>query len=69
VHASSILALQALLAGEVSVAQSVTDACVSSNLSGADTLFMGAILDKPLSVSSSIPRSKRPPISKENGSA
>jgi ABC-type nitrate/sulfonate/bicarbonate transport system substrate-binding protein len=48
VHASSILALQALLAGEVSVAQSVTDACVSSNLSGADTLFMGAILDKPL---------------------
>src|SRR6266481_9988648 len=45
VHASSILALQALLAGEVSVAQSVTDACVSSNLSGADTLFMGAILD------------------------
>src|SRR5207253_1037982 len=48
VHASSILALQALLAGEVSIAQSVTDACVSSNLSGADTLFMGAILDKPL---------------------
>ena len=48
VHASSILALQALLAGEVAVAQSVTDACVSSNLSGADTLFMGAILDKPL---------------------
>src|SRR6476646_6308509 len=48
IHASSILALQALLAGEVAVAQSVTDACVSSNLSGADTLFMGAILDKPL---------------------
>src|SRR5690348_16921549 len=48
VHASSTLALQALLAGEVSVAQSVTDACVSSNLNGADTLFMGAILDKPL---------------------
>jgi ABC-type nitrate/sulfonate/bicarbonate transport system substrate-binding protein len=48
VHASSILALQALLAGEVSIAQSVTDACVSSNLSGADTVFMGAILDKPL---------------------
>ncbi|HWH76977.1 MAG TPA: ABC transporter substrate-binding protein, partial [Candidatus Binatus sp.] len=47
-HASSILALQALLAGEVAVAQSVTDACVSANLSGADTLFMGAILDKPL---------------------
>jgi len=48
VHASSTLALQALLAGEVSVAQSVTDACVSSNLNGADTLFMGAILDRPL---------------------
>src|SRR6185295_5452498 len=41
IHASSILALQALLAGEVSIAQSVTDACVSSNLSGADTLFLG----------------------------
>src|SRR4029077_20480614 len=48
VHASSILALQALLAGEVSVAQSVTDACVRSNRSAADTLFMGAILEKPL---------------------
>ena len=48
IHASSILALQALLAGEFAVAQSVTDACVSSNLSGADTLFLGAILDKPL---------------------
>ncbi len=48
IHASSITALQALLANEVSIAQSVTDACVSSNLSGADTLFMGAILDKPL---------------------
>ena len=48
IHASSITAMQALLAGEVSVAQSVTDACVSSNLSGADTLFLGAILDKPL---------------------
>jgi len=48
IHASSITALQALLAGEVSVAQSVTDACVSSNLNGADTLFLGAILDKPL---------------------
>ena len=48
VHASSILAMQALLAGEVAVAQSVTDACVSANLSGADTLFIGAILDKPL---------------------
>jgi ABC-type nitrate/sulfonate/bicarbonate transport system substrate-binding protein len=48
IHASSITALQALLAGEVSIAQSVTDACVSSNLSGADTVFMGAILDKPL---------------------
>src|ERR1700747_1851263 len=42
VHASSLLALQALLAGEVAIAQSVTDACVSSNLSGADILFMGA---------------------------
>jgi ABC-type nitrate/sulfonate/bicarbonate transport system substrate-binding protein len=48
IHASSITALQALLAGEVAIAQSVTDACVSSNLSGADTVFMGAILDKPL---------------------
>jgi ABC-type nitrate/sulfonate/bicarbonate transport system substrate-binding protein len=48
VHASSITALQALLAGEVAIAQSVTDACVSANLSGADTLFLGAILDKPL---------------------
>lgn len=48
VHASSITALQALLANEVAVAQSVTDACVSANLGGADTLFMGAILDKPL---------------------
>jgi NitT/TauT family transport system substrate-binding protein len=48
IHASSILALQALLAGEVAVAQSVTDACVSSNLNGADTVFIGAILDKPL---------------------
>jgi NitT/TauT family transport system substrate-binding protein len=48
IHASSILALQALLAGEVAIAQSVTDACVSSNLNGADSLFMAAILDKPL---------------------
>ena len=48
IHASSITSMQALLAGEVPVAQSVTDACVSSNLSGADTLFLGAILDKPL---------------------
>jgi ABC-type nitrate/sulfonate/bicarbonate transport system substrate-binding protein len=48
VHASSILALQALLAGEVAVAQSVTDACVSANLNGADTVFLGTILDKPL---------------------
>ena len=44
VHASSTLALQALLAGEVSIAQSVTDACVSSNLNGADTLFMRSAL-------------------------
>lgn len=36
VHASSLLAMQALLAGEVAVAQSVTDACVTANLSGAD---------------------------------
>ena len=48
VHASSILALQALLACEVAIAQSVTDACVSANLNGADTVFLGAILDKPL---------------------
>src|SRR5262245_48249350 len=47
VHASSILALQALLAGEVAIAQSVTDACVSANLNGADTVFLGVILDKP----------------------
>jgi NitT/TauT family transport system substrate-binding protein len=48
IHASSITALQALLAGEVTIAHSVTDACVSANLSGTDTLFLGAILDKPL---------------------
>lgn len=48
IHASSITAMQALLAGEVSVAQSVTDACVSANLNGADTVFMATILDKPL---------------------
>jgi ABC-type nitrate/sulfonate/bicarbonate transport system substrate-binding protein len=48
IHASSITALQALLAGEVAIAQSVTDACVSSNLNGADTVFLAAILDKPL---------------------
>ena len=40
VHASSILAMQALLAGEVAVAQSVTDACVTANLSGADPLAL-----------------------------
>jgi ABC-type nitrate/sulfonate/bicarbonate transport system substrate-binding protein len=48
IHASSITALHSLLAGEVAVAQSVTDACVSANLGGADTLFLAAILDKPL---------------------
>ena len=48
IHASSITALQALLAGEVTIVQSATDGAVSSNLSGADTIFMGAILDKPL---------------------
>ena len=48
IHASSITALHSLLAGEVAIAQSVTDACVSANLGGADTLFLGAILDKPL---------------------
>lgn len=64
VHASSILALQALLAGEVAIAQSVTDACVSANLNGADTVFLGAILDKPLYGFMSIPRSRRPRISK-----
>jgi len=48
IHASSILALQALLAGEVAVAQSATDGAVSANLNGADSIFMGAILDKPL---------------------
>src|SRR5262249_37670455 len=47
-HAISILSLQALLGGEVAIAQSVTDACVSANLNGADTVFLGAILDKPL---------------------
>jgi ABC-type nitrate/sulfonate/bicarbonate transport system substrate-binding protein len=60
VHASSILALQALLAGEVAVAQSVTDACVTANLSGADTVFMGAILDKPLYSFIVHPRIKTP---------
>jgi ABC-type nitrate/sulfonate/bicarbonate transport system substrate-binding protein len=40
--------LLALLAGEVTIVQSATDGAVSSNLSGADTVFMGAILDKPL---------------------
>jgi NitT/TauT family transport system substrate-binding protein len=60
IHASSILALQALLAGEVAVAQSVTDACVSANLSGADTLFMSAILDKPLYSFIVNPRIKTP---------
>ena len=48
IHASSITALQALLAGEVTIVQSATDGAVTSNLSGADTVFMGAILDKPL---------------------
>lgn len=48
IHASSITALQALLAGEVAIVQSATDGAVTSNLSGADTIFMGAILDKPL---------------------
>lgn len=48
IHASSITALQALLAGEVTIVQSATDGAVSSNLSGADTVFLGAILDKPL---------------------
>ena len=48
IHASSITALQALLAGEVTIVQSATDGAVSSNLSGADTVFMGGILDKPL---------------------
>src|SRR5258706_5601772 len=60
IHASSILALQALLAVEVDVAQYVTDACVSANLSGADTLFMGAILDKPLYSFIVNPRIKTP---------
>jgi NitT/TauT family transport system substrate-binding protein len=48
IHASSITALQALLAGEVAIVQSATDGAVTSNLSGADTIFIGAILDKPL---------------------
>jgi NitT/TauT family transport system substrate-binding protein len=48
IHASSITALQALLAGEVTIVQSATDGAVTSNLNGADTIFMGAILDKPL---------------------
>ena len=42
VHASSILAVQALLAGEVAIAQSATDGAVTANLNGADTVFMGA---------------------------
>jgi NitT/TauT family transport system substrate-binding protein len=48
IHASSITAIQALLAGEVAIVQSATDGAVTSNLSGADTIFIGAILDKPL---------------------
>ena len=48
IHASSITALQALLAGEVTIVQSATDGAVTANLNGADTIFMGAILDKPL---------------------
>lgn len=48
IHASSITALQALLAGEVSIAQSVSDGCITANLSGADTVFIASILDKPL---------------------
>jgi ABC-type proline/glycine betaine transport system substrate-binding protein len=48
IHASSITALQALLACEVAIVQSATDGAVTSNLSGADTIFIGAILDKPL---------------------
>ena len=60
VHASSITALQALLAGEVAIAQSATDGCVSSNLNGADTIFMAAILDKPLYSFIVNPRIKTP---------
>ena len=48
IHASSITALQALLAGEVSIAQSVSDGCITANLNGADTVFIASILDKPL---------------------
>jgi len=60
IHASSITAMQALLAGEVSVAQSVTDACVSANLNGADTVFMASILDKPLYSFIANPKIKTP---------
>ena len=60
IHASSITAMQALFAGEVSIGQSLTDACVSANLSGADTVFMASILDKPLYSFVANPRIKTP---------
>ncbi len=60
IHASSITAMQALLAGEVAIAQSVSDACVSANLNGADTVFIAAILDKPLYSFIANPKIKTP---------
>lgn len=60
IHASSITAMQALLAGEVSIGQSLTDACVTANLNGADTVFMASILDKPLYSFVANPKIKTP---------
>ena len=66
---AAFLALQALLAGEVVIAQSVTDACVSADLNGADTIFLGAILDKPLYGFMVNPKIKTPKISRASESA
>ena len=60
IHASSITAMQALLAGEVSIGQSLTDACVTANLNGADTVFIASILDKPLYSFVANPKIKTP---------
>ena len=52
--------MQALLAGEVSIGQSLTDACVTANLNGADTVFIASILDKPLYSFVANPKIKTP---------
>lgn len=48
IHASSTTALQSVLAGEAPLAISPQDAAISANLSGADTVIIASILDKPL---------------------